>query len=293
MTIQIVMGFATDKGKSGAWDEVYFTNSDSVETAQLAWQGNNLDTLSYTRNSVGGRRMACMADDCYNYYNRYSEVGARGGAILAQGKVFGYRGDENMASDAVAFTVKSASRNTKREVRLGGLPDSWIDGGELADKYMNGYIGVLGTPAANTFMQAWKDAGGVINFRDTPLGGADSYQIIGASKPSQYGPITLTLATQRSWDTRIPVSLTCRGQPQMRNIWKISTYANPSGGPYTVTLSGSERVSCPTSFNGMLTVVTKAGVAIVNQGAAFLTPHKLGKKKFQRRGRQSVKLLRH
>jgi hypothetical protein len=291
--LQVSLGFAVDAGERiGAWDEVYYTNGSSVENGIQQWFGTT-GLLGLKRTSTVGRRLACLSSDCYLYYVRFSVVGIRGATQTFQNVQHGYYSQSNYAGDEAVFRVFSDNSLVKREVRLGGIPDSVVQGnaidpGFLAD-YVYGKNPQVGSQIS-TFMGALVNLSfGGIRYRTNALGGAHSYPITGAVKANIYDPITLTVQRSDPWDVTIPIDLSCRGQPQMRGRWKIAHSADPQH----ITLFGSNRVSVPADFSGLVTLAQFDITAIFRTGAAFLNAHKLGKKKFQRRGRQSAKLLRH
>jgi len=290
--IQCVLGFATDLGRGGAWDEVYYTNHTTVNEALEAWTSTS-GLIGLARTSCVGRRLACLTDQAYLYYARWSEVGVRGSSRLQQKRLDGYRASENWVGDAAVLRVLNANGKVKREVRLGGLPDNVVADNVISDGFIKSYIAGAnaGAPASDTFLGKLFSIGGQIRFRTTVLGGANTVNIIGASKVGQYGLVTVETDRTYAWAVGQQVDLACRGQPQMRGRWKVATFAN--GSTFTVTLAGSERVSVPSGFTGQLTDVQMDGAAMASWERPFLSKHALGKKKFQPRGRQSVKLLRH
>jgi hypothetical protein len=276
--------------RTGAWDEVYYSTGDTVADGLRTWfQTQGL--LGLKRTSIVGRRLACLCSDCNLYYVRIGVVGSRGEAQTFQQVLQGYRDEGNYAGDEASFRVFSATSKVKRQFRLGGIPDSVVAGNKIDPGFLKSYV--YGSPPISgsdaTFLGAFLGGGGGIRYRTTSLGGVNSYAIQNASKPVQYGPITLTTNRAGRYDETVKVILSCRGQPQLRGTWKIQNATNPGD----IILVGSERVSCPTSVSGFVTLAAYDITSITSAGSAFVNAHKLGKKKFQRRGRQSPKLLRH
>lgn len=297
MTIQATLGFATDLGRGGAWDEVYYANYDTPQQCADAWQATT-GLLGLAATSVLGSRLSALSSECFMYYARFStiDVTPRLASILVRGNAVGFRGSENFASDAAGFQVFGNNGQVKRNVRMAGLPDNVVQDNAINVGFIQSYI--LGP---NGFIQRYANQGnGVIRFRSATLGGSQSYNIVGATQSVQYGLIVLTMkqATSGVWSVGQLVDLSTRGNPQLRGRWKIS---NVSVDTLSITLAGSNRVSAPLNLQGLLTPydpnTTSINVGTLSAplppSIVQLTPHKLGKKKYQPRGRRSPILLRH
>lgn len=289
--IQAVLGFATDLGeRAGAWDEVYYTGDSTIDAAANSWfQTSGL--LGLKRTSGIGRRLQCLSNQCYLYYVRLSVVGTRGASQVFTQKVDGYRSSENFAGDAAVFRCYDATRQIHREIRIGGLPDNVVDGNAVDVGFFKSYIAgrSAGTLDQSTFFGKLAAIGGVIKYRNTTIGGPSSAYITGSTKTDQYGLITLALANTITIPANTKVDISVRGQPQLRGRWTVASQPDSSH----IILAGSQRVSCPPVFSGAVTIVTELGADLVTYDTPFLSSHKLGKKKYQRRGRQSPKLIRH
>jgi len=282
------MGFAVDAGeRGGAWDEVYYLSGDDVQDG-IVRMTETLGLIGLKRTSVVGRRLACLADDCYMYYLRVAKVGARGVSRVLHDRQNGYRSESNYAGDCAVMRAHSDSNALHREIRLGGIPDSWVQNNTLQASMMKSYVW---DPAGSsgTFLGRLVANGGIIRYRTSAIGGPQSFNILSASKNGQYGLVTVTTNRNVVYDVNVPVVISVRGQPQFRGQWKVQD-SQTAG---VLVLSGSERISVPPTVKGYVSLGTYDGVAIARVDAAFVSEHKLGKKKFQRRGRQSTKLLRH
>jgi len=290
--IQATLGFASDLGeRSGAWDEVYYSPEADLGSAITAWTATS-GLLGLARTSRVGRRLQCLSDQCFLYYARFAVVGVRGASRVLHGNQFGFRGSENFAGDAVVTRVHSQDYGFHREIRLGGLPDNAVTGNAVDIGFYKSYVSSVIFDQVNpdTFIGRLITDGCLIRGRTSSIGGPSSWQITGASKPDQFGPITLTTSRGAAFDPTIPVTISMRGQPQVsKGKWKVQP-STPIG---SITLVGSERVSLPATITGFVTLGIFDGVPIKNWDAPFLSAHKLGKKKYQRRGRQSPTLLRH
>jgi len=289
--IQATLGFATDQGeRTGAWDEVYYTNHDEIGDAIAAWF-NTSGILGLARTSATGRRLQCLSDQCYLYYVRFAKVGSRGISQTFTTKIVGYRSSENYAGDAAVFRTYGPNRAQHREIRLGGLPDNVVTDNTIDVSFVQSYIVARNAAGIveSTFFGKLRAIGGVIRYRTTEIGGPRSVEIASAAKPDQYGPITITAKQGITWATGAKVVLSCRGQPQLRGEWSVSSQPTST----QTVLTGSERVSCPPTLQGFLTEKLMDGAALTFFDTPYLSAHKLGKKKYQRRGRQSPKLLRH
>jgi len=297
MPIQVTLGFATDLGRGGAWDEVYYADYSTPQAAADAWQATT-GLLGLAATSVLGARLSCLSSECYMYYARFSttDISPRLASLLVRGNANGFRGSENFASDAAGFQVFGTNEQVKRNIRLGGLPDNVVADNVINTGFIQSYI--LGP---NGFLQRMVNQGnGVIRFRNATLGGSNSYNIVGATQATQYGQIVLSMKNQPGGGFTVGslVDLSTRGNPQLRGRWKVAA-ADPTA--FTVTLAGSNRVSAPANLIGLLTPYTPnvntifAGTlsAPLPPSIVQLTPHKLGKKKYQPRGRRSPVLLRH
>jgi hypothetical protein len=296
--IQATFGFATDSGqKTGAWDEVYYTNHTLASDAMTAWLSAPSVAVIFAGSSPLGHRLQCLSSQCYLYYGRFSDPDSKTTKSISYrpngGQVLGYRGSDNMAQDAAAFQLLT-NNGYKREVRLGGLPDSWSTGGVISQAQIDQYgapvnSGRVAADATGNFIEAWAAIGGGIRYRSSTIGGPSSWKITGASKASQYTPVVVTVdLTNGPPDTTATYAMSCRGQPQMRGTWKIALVAT---GQYT--LLGSERVSVPATFTGYLTQRLWTISAPVIMRGLFAAVHKLGKKKYQYAGRRSPILIRH
>lgn len=287
--IQVVLGFATDLGeRAGAWDEVYYDNSADLNTSIQLWRGT-LDTVPIIRRTGLGVRLNALSDQCYTYYQRFSMVGTRGASQTFVRRDNGLRNSENFAGDAAVTRVFSATRVTHREIRMGGLPDDVVADNTIDPAFLKNYI-VNGTsinPDSTTFI-GWLARNAGIRGRTTTIGGGSSQLIVGAAKDGQYGLITIALAAPITFNVGDEVVIAVRGQPQIRGNWKIAARVDTTH----YTLAGSSRVSCPPSFTGYMTAATFGYNPIEFWDSTYLSAHKLGKKKYQRRGRQSAKLLR-
>jgi len=288
--IQVVIGFASDLGeRSGAWDEVYYDDSATIDQSITLWRGTS-DKVPIIRRTGLGVRLNCLSSQCYTYYQRFSLVGTRGASQPFTRNSPGLRTSEIFAGDACVLRVFSNLRTVHREVRLGGLPDDVVADNTIDPAFLKNYV-VNGTPAVpdSTTFIGWLARNAQIRYRTTTIGGDSSQLITGASKPTQYSLITIALASPITWAVGDYVDISIRGQPQFRGRWKIAAMVDNQH----YTLAGSERVSVPTVFSGYATRVAMAGTDITFWGDPYLSAHKLGKKKYQRRGRQSPKLIRH
>lgn len=289
--IQAVLGFATNLGeRPGAWDEVYYTLHSNISDAILAWTQTS-GLLNLQRTSMLGRRLQCLSSQCYLYYVRWSLVGTRGASQTQTYNIDGYRSSENYAGDACVFRCYTTDKLAHREIRLGGLPDNVVSDNSLDTKFFTQYVAGSNPNNANpgTFYRALLDNSGCIRRRIETLGGDFSVPIVGATKPTQYDNITLTLGQGLSFPANSFLDISVRGQPQLRGTWKSAGQPDSTH----VILSGSQRVSAPAVFSGWATQRTTQGTSLGAYDLPYLSSHKLGKKKYQRRGRQSPKLLRH
>ena len=289
--IQAVLGFATDLGeRSGAWDEVYYTLHDSIPDAITAWTATS-GLLSLQRTSLMGRRLQCLSDQCYLYYIRWSLVGTRGKSQTQSYRIDGYRGSENFAGDACVFRAYNTVANAHREIRLGGIPDNVVDGNQLQTAFWKQYVcgPNPASPAPGTFYRALVDATGCINVRTTTIGGGSSQALTGFVKANQGDNLTVNLAGGITIPAGSKVDISIRGQPQLRGRWTVASQPTST----SIVLAGSARYSGPLTATGFVTIVAMDGSQLGRFDFPYLSAHKLGKKKYQRRGRQSVKLLRH
>lgn len=286
--LQVTMGFAVDAGeRSGAWDEVYYLSGDDVNDG-ITRMTDTAGIIALQRTSCMGRRLACLAEDCYLYYMRVARVGFRGQSRVMHQRISGYRGESNYAGDAANMRANNEANTIHREIRLGGLPDSWVENNTLSEAAVKNYVWTkLG--GKGTFINKLISIGGEIRFRNTTLGGPSSYSIRGVTKDGQYGLLTVTTNRTSFFDPTVAVDISVRGQPQFRGRWKVAS--SPSVG--VLVLAGSERFSVPASVQGFVTLVVMEGGAIANVDQPYVSEHKLGKKKYQRRGRSSPKLIRH
>lgn len=285
--LQATVGFACDVGeRTGAWDEVYYMAGDTVAEGWTKWLSTT-GLLALARTSLLGRRLQCLSEQCYVYYIRMAVVGA-GQSQVQQAVHKGYRGDTNYAGDALNFRAYNEARDIDRAIRLGGLPDNVVAENGVDKGFIKSYVW-NNRDDVSTFIGKLIAEGGQIRYRTTKIGGPSSYNIRGIAKDGQYGLITVTTNRTSSFDTAIPVVISCKGQPQFRGSWKIA--AAPSAG--VIKLAGSERVSAPTDLQGFVTLDTKDGTNMFTASGFYAAAHKLGKKKYQRRGRSSPKLLRH
>ena len=278
-------------------DEVYHTSFTSPTDAAAAW-GQTFGLLGLAATSVLGSRLACLSNQCVMYYSRFAGVDADkgNGTVLQRGNAAGFRGSENSASDAAGMEIKGFLAGSKRNVRLGGLPDNVVSGNTIQLSFIQSYI--IGF---NGFLRLASGQGqAVIRVRESKLGGLQSYNIIGSTKPTQDSLIVLKMANQPGggFAPNSFVDLSVRGQPQIRGRWKVAV-SDPVA--MTVTLYGSQRVSAPAVFAGLLTPFvpvttpwfTGTTGTLLDPGIVQLTPHKLGKKKYQPRARRSPVLIRH
>jgi len=285
--LQCTLGFACDLGeRAGAWDEVYYMEGATVLEGWEKWL-NTAGLLALQRTSLMGRRLQCLSDDCYLYYMRMALVGGAESQVQLA-RIEGYRGDSNYAGDALNMRAYNAARNVDRQIRLGGLPDNVVSENGVDKGFIKSYVW-NGPTDTSTFIGKLIEKVGQIRYRTTFIGGDNSFKILSVSKPTQYGLITVDTNRTIVYDTSIPVVIACKGQPQFRGNWKIAS--SPTAG--VVVLAGSERVSAPSTLQGWVTLDTKAGANIATVNSFFATSHRLGKKKYQRRGRSSPKLLRH
>jgi len=265
---------------------VYYTTGDNIQASVVDWLGA-LDLAGATTASILGRRLASLSNEASVYYVRWNVVGVARSSYVLQGNRKGFRGDANYGGDAVYFRVNSVSGVVHREMRLGGLPDNVVEDNAISPAFVSSYIYKPGT--TDRFFQALQLKGGGIRNRTTTIGGGSSYKITGISKVLQYGLITVTTNRSTVYDTAIPVVISCRGQPQFRGNWKIAD--SPTAG--VIVLAGSERVSAPATLQGFVTLGVFDITDMTTATNFYVGAHKLGKKKYQRRGRQSPKLLRH
>lgn len=304
--IQATLGFATDKGqRTGAWDEVYYTNHATIGEAMNAWLNSSTGSIVsaallgaiFAGQSAMGRRLGCLADSCYLYYARFSNPDDKTTKAVVYrpngGQVAGYRDSDNIAQDAAALRVMTAN-GYAREVRLGGLPDFVASGGTIDPGFVNNYVGPISSgdidpTNSSTFLGAWAAIGGCVRVRNTTKGEAGTFKILSTNKPDQYGPIQVTLdVTAGAPVETMTYQMSQRGQPQAKGVWSLSKVAS---GIYT--LLGSERISLPPSFNGWLLARTFIPPTIAMVRSLFASAHKLGKKKYQYVGRRSPILIRH
>lgn len=294
MTCQITLGFATDLGRGGAWDEVYYTTDTDPVVAQQTW-GATSGLLGLESTSILGKRLAMLSSECYLYYSRYAIVDTtpKGKSVLVRGTRSGFRSAENFAADACGFRLQSTDNLSKRNVRFGGLPDNVVADNTIDASFLQYYVF-----GANSFLQAWGAAGGCIRQRTTQIGGSFSQKIINVVKATQTALITITMAapiTGVAVNSTVVVSV--RGQPQFRGNWQVAAISTDGT---AITLRGSDRVSCSANPGGYVTLFNPGPIAFnfgtsstpLPYNIAGLTPHKLGKKKYQPRSRRSPVLLR-
>lgn len=296
--LQVNLGFEwrPSEGRSGCWEEVYYITGDTIaDGVSKLWETSGI--LGRSRTSMIGRRLQCLADDCFLYFVRVAVVGSRGNAQVFQQNQAGYASgsaaiaeeEAEYAGTAVVQRVTgNVSAAVRRYVRLGGIPDSVLKGGKINPGWYSGQVW-NGAADQTTFLGKWRAGGLSIRYRVAALGGGSSFQIRSASKDGQYGLITLQTSRNAAFDQAVPVVISCRSQPQVRGNWRVQ-YTGVAG---ECRLAGSERVSCPETLTGY---VTLGGVDFQSMGDVFdpfLSGHKLGKKKYGRHGRQSPKLLRH
>jgi len=296
--LQVNLGFEwrPEEGRSGCWEEVYYISGATIaEGIAKLWETSGI--LGRSRTSMIGRRLQVLADDCFLYFVRIAVVGSRGNAQVIQQNQAGYAsGSAAIAEEETEYAgtavvqrlTGNVSMAVKRYVRLGGVPDSVLKAGKINAGWYSGQVW-NGAADQTTFLGKWIAGGLSIRYRVAALAGPSSYQITSAAKPDQYGLITLTTSRLTAYDQAIPVVVSCRSQPQIRGNWRVQ-YTGVAG---QVRLAGSERVSCPETLTGY---VTLGGVDFQSVGDVmdpFLSGHKLGKKKYGRRGRQSPKLVRH
>lgn len=303
--ILATLGFATDQGqRTGAWDESYYTTHTSNIAALNAWTGAGGSVL--TAAALGaifapatplGRRLGALADSCYLYYARFSNPDDKTTKSIIYrpqgGKIDGYRPADNIAQDAASLRILTEN-GYAREIRIGGLPDYVATGGTIDPGFVDSYIGpvaggTIDPSSTGNFVNAWASIGGCVRVRLTTIGGPQSWKVTSAAKPDQYGPINVTLdITGGSPDTTQSYDMSVRGQPQLRGKWLLKQI---SSGVYS--LIGSERVSAPALLNAYLTLRTFVPPTVKLVRSLFASAHKLGKKKFQYRGRRSPILIRH
>lgn len=296
MTVQTTIGFAADTGeRTGAWDEIYYQADNDVDAAAAAW-GTKPNLLNIYSASPLGRRLNMLSNKINVYYVRHALVGSPRVTMLAQGNVPGYRASDNFAGDAVCMRATSPSRATSREFRFGGLPDNVVADNAVAPAFVRGYVydpaSIVPNSFPITFLNAYQSIGGLIRYRSTSLTGGQSYRILSVAQAGQNTPIVLSLEKSGAWDLSVQLDLSTRMAPQLRGRWVVAatTYAT---GVATVTLRGSERYSCPPNLVGKATAVVFDTVSVGFVGDFYLAAHKLGKKKYQRVGRRSPRLLRH
>lgn len=302
--IQCTMGFATDKGqRTGAWDEVYYTTHADIPSAMNAWLGRSGNVLTaalfgaiFLPAVPLGRRLGALSDSCYLYYARFSNPDDKTTKAVVYrpngGQVAGYRDSDNIAQDCASFRVMTAN-GYAREVRIGGLPDFVASGGTIDPGFVDNFIGDLSggtidSGSTSNFLNAWASIGGCVRVRNATIGGPNSYHVLAAAKPDQYGTVQVTLDVSNGEpDVTKNYAMSIRGQPQARGNWllkKVST------GIYS--LIGSERISLPAVINAWLTLRTFIPPTIAICRSLFASAHKLGKKKYQYRGRRSPILIR-
>lgn len=296
--IQATIGMATDSGqRTGAWDEVYYTTHTDPLLALQAWTGQGNVQGAATPGSPIGLRQKALSNQCYIYYVRFGDPDNKTTKAIVwvppMGKAVGSLLSDNMAGDCASMRVLDAT-GKQREVRIGGMPDTAVSGGIVDPGYINQYIGDIGagtiSPNANNFINAWRSIQGNIRTRVGAIGGATSWPITLFSKPTQYGPISVTLdLTNGNPSVNFTYAMSIRGQPQLRGSWRIA--ATAVAGIYN--LLGSERVSAPAIARAFLTqrAFTSATPTVLK--ALFASALKLGKKKYQYVGRRSPILIRH
>lgn len=295
MPVQVTLGFATDLGKGGAWDEVYETGFDNLAAAILAWQSVPLSAGLLVgisgSTTVCAARLNCLSSQCYLYYIRYAGIDASKaiGSSLQRMNVPGNRSAENFAADAATMRVRATGDPSVRNIRLGGLPDNVVIDNQIQQSFVQNYI-----TGSGGFLPLLAGIGqGVIRLRIAVRSNPVFPLIVAASKALQYGLVSVIL--NKPWaygGVGALVDLLTRGQPQIRGRWKINALSSDM---MTVTLAGSERVSAPATLTGQLLPYVPDVQAInpTVQGLVGLSAHKLGKKKFPLRGRRSPVLVRH
>jgi len=295
--LQVNLGFAwvPDESKSGYWEEVYYVTGDTIQAGvDKLWETQGI--LGRARTSMIGRRLQCLAKDCYLYFVRIAVVGSRGVAQVFNQSQQGFASgvaivndeDTEYAGTAVCQKLNGNVEGIKRYVRIGGVPDQVLKSGIIKKGWYTGQV-FNGFADTTTFLGKWIAAGLQIRYRTARLGGASSYNILSAAKDGQYGLVTLTTTKPTAFDQAVPVVVSTRSQPQIRGTWRVAY--SPTAG--VCKLAGSERISCPETLSGLVTLGSVSFTTIKEVEPPFLSGHKLGKKKNQRRGRQSAKLLRH
>lgn len=295
MGVQVSLGFATDLGLGGAWEEVYQTNFTDPQTAADAWNATT-GLIGLSSTSVLGKRLACLSSQCYMYFARFGLIdsGTSVKSILSRGQSFGYRSAENFAGDCASMRIYNTAGTAHRQVRLAGLPDNVVVDNQIQKSFIQSYI--LG---GSGFLQAFGSTGGVIRYRNTIIGGESSQPISSVVKQNQTSTVSIVMAAPISGlHLGSTVVVSVRGQPQFRGNWVVAAINTDQT---TIVLRGSERISAPTNPAGYVTLAgfSIQGVSVgtstapLNPAIVFLAPHKLGKKKYQRSGRRSPILIRH
>jgi hypothetical protein len=230
------------------------------------------------------------------YFARFGLIdsGSSVKAILSRGQSFGYRSSENFAADCASFRVYNIDGTAHRQIRLAGLPDNVVADNTIQTSFIQSYI--LG---GSGFLQAFGNNGGVIRYRNTTIGGASSQPIVSVVKQNQTSTVSVVMAAPiTGLNPGSTVVISVRGQPQFRGNWVVASVSTDAT---TIVLRGSEKISAPANPGGHVTlagysiqnVQVSNGTTPLNPAIVFLTPHKLGKKKYQRSGRRTPILIRH
>ena len=288
-------GFSQNVGGGGAWDEIYYTDHASPADAAAAW-GSNEGFTAIASGKPLYTRLQMLSSDCSLYYARFAalDVAPRPRAILQRGNATGFRSAENVASDAASFRLSSVAGAFSRQVRLGGLPDNVVVSGVIQLSFISSYM-----LSGSGFVGQWAGIGGCIRGRSSTVGGELSQPIVSVVKQNQTSLCSIVMAAPISnLAVNSTVVIGMRGQPQFRGNWVVASLSTDGT---TIVLRGSEKVSAPTNPAGFVTkyvpsfelLATSITGAPLSPAIVGLTPHKLGKKKYQPRARRSPILIRH
>lgn len=259
--------------------EIYYFSGDDPSVPFQAAIGAVSPAVPWTT-----LRAAFLSKSCEIYAVGCSHVGSPKKSYLRKfsNPIQGTTGVTETIQDCVAFFGYNSNHSVKRQFHFRGIDSNWI----TADRLTSAAPSNLNT--ITTFLSVLAANGLSAYGQEAPT--AQGTAIASGAKATQTSPITLTLA---STGLTIPANTLvringCKAAPLLNADW-LSVGTAPAG---QVTLSGSERYSCPATLNGIINVVSQVPFALSSFEFNGVTSKKTGRPSFLQRGRASVKLRR-